>query len=114
MPKVQDIAYVMYQVPDLRTMETFLTDFGLARAQRTPDALYMRAADTSPYCHVSYRGNVSPVGVGFSVESADDLRAAIAIPGASAIEPVDGPGGGYRVRLSTPSGMRIDLVHGVA
>ena len=30
--KVQDLAFVRFSAPDLDTMESFLTDFGMARA----------------------------------------------------------------------------------
>ena len=56
MPKATDIAYVSYQVTDLDLMEAFLTDFGLARTARTPEALYMRGASNAPYLHASRRG----------------------------------------------------------
>ena len=35
MIKVRDIAHVRIQVPDLDRMETYLTDFGLVRSERT-------------------------------------------------------------------------------
>ena len=49
MIKVDDIAFVRFSAPDLDKMETFLTDFGLARAHRDAKTLYMRGLDGDPY-----------------------------------------------------------------
>ena len=43
--KIQDIAYVTFHAPDPDQMETFLTEFGMVRADRTGDALYMRGLE---------------------------------------------------------------------
>jgi len=113
MPKGLDVAYVLYQVPDLDKMESFMTDFGLTRAARTADALYMRGAGPAPFLHGTLRGETPRfVGGAFRVGSAADLEALAKTPGASAIEPVDGPGGGQRVRMTMPDGARIDAVFG--
>ena len=34
-------------------------------------------------------------------------------PGASAVEAIDEPGGGKRVRLKEPNGYQIEVVHGI-
>jgi hypothetical protein len=47
--KIQEIAYVRFNAPDLDQMETFLTEFGMVRADRTSDALYMRGLDGDPF-----------------------------------------------------------------
>ena len=36
--KVSDLAYARLQSPSLDEAEEFLTDFGMVRADRTPDA----------------------------------------------------------------------------
>jgi catechol 2,3-dioxygenase-like lactoylglutathione lyase family enzyme len=120
MIKVADIAYVTYAVADLDRTEQFLTDFGLVRSARTADALYMRGASGAHHQHVSrqYIGGDGDgpglVGIALAVSSRDELAAATAIPGASAIAAIDEPGGGERVRLAGPEGYVIDLVHGIA
>jgi hypothetical protein len=43
--KIQDVAHVRFSAPDLDTMESFLSEFGMIRAERTGDALYMRGTD---------------------------------------------------------------------
>jgi catechol 2,3-dioxygenase-like lactoylglutathione lyase family enzyme len=112
---VRDISHVIYQVTDLDKTEAFLANFGLVKASRTSQALYMRASEASPYVHVSVLGPEPKfLGVAFKVDSLDDLERASAIPHASAIEPLDAPGGGEVVRLRGPDGYRIDLVFGQA
>ena len=43
--KVRDIAWVRLRSPDLDQAEQFLTDFGLVRAERSADKLFMRGTD---------------------------------------------------------------------
>jgi len=43
--KVSDLAFGRLQSPSLDQAEEFLTNFGLHRAERTKDALYMRGTD---------------------------------------------------------------------
>ncbi len=45
---IDDVAYTAYQVPDLDLMERFLIDFGMMRAARTGDALFMRGTGANP------------------------------------------------------------------
>ncbi|HEV2572621.1 MAG TPA: glyoxalase [Beijerinckiaceae bacterium] len=113
MIKVQDIVYVVYRAPDLDKMEQFLTDFGMYRAQRDPDKLYMRGAGDYPYIHVTEKGEPGFAAVGMLAGSEAELDEAARLPGSSAIETIDAPGGGKRVRMQGPDNYRIDLVHGI-
>jgi hypothetical protein len=114
MAKAADIAYVSYQVTDLDRMEGFLTDFGLVRSARTPEALFMRGASTAPYLHVSRRGTSNAfLAVAFRVETRDDLEALAPLPGSSGIEHINGPGGGNRVVMTMADGHRIEAIHGI-
>lgn len=109
-----DVAYVVYQVRDLDRMEAFLADFGLSRALRSEDALYMRGAASAPYIHVTLRGKDERfIGGALRVGSRVELEALAALPGSSPLESIDGPGGGWRVRMRTPDGVRIDAVWGI-
>jgi catechol 2,3-dioxygenase-like lactoylglutathione lyase family enzyme len=112
MIKVRDIAYVRFGAPDLEAMVRFAADFGLVLSTREGDALYHRGTDPSPYCHVTELGEPAFIGAGFEAASADDLRAAAQLEGASPVEKIDAPGGGQRVRFSDPDGFVIDVVHG--
>lgn len=113
MIKVQNIVYTMYRVPDLDKMEQFLTDFGMVRAQRDDNRLFMRGAGDMPYITVVEKGEADFIAPGFLVNSAAELDEAAKLPGASAVENIDAPGGGKRVRLKGPDGFRIDIVHGI-
>ena len=112
MIKVHDIAYVRFAAPDLDAMQRFLEDFGLEVAVRTDERLYARGTDSAPYLHVTEKGEAGFLGVAFEAASADDLEAAASLPGASAVEKLDAPGGGRVVRFTDPDGFGVQVVHG--
>src|SRR3989441_6274517 len=112
--KATDIAYGRLRAPDLDVMEEFLTRFGMVRAERTNTALYMRGSDPAHHIHVTEKGEPKFVGFAYYAASEDDLRRLAKAPGASAVEAIDEPGGGKRVRLTEPNGYQIEVVHGVA
>lgn len=114
MIKVTDLAHVRLRAPDLDRMEAFLTDFGLVRAARTPTALYMRGTDPRHHLHITEVGDPAFVGIGLQAASAADLDAIAGAEGASAVEAIDEPGGGRRVRLTDPNGIAVEVVHGIA
>ena len=66
--KIQDIAYVRFHVPDLDQMETFLSEFGMVRAERSGDALYMRGLDSDVFLHVTHKGEPRFVAAGFEAD----------------------------------------------
>ncbi|MBD2839781.1 VOC family protein [Pseudomonas sp. JM0905a] len=114
MLRIKDINHVIYQHKDLDAIEHFLTDFGLVVAHRTEHRIYLRGTGPLPYVYIAERAESSGLSViAFAVESLDDLQTAARFPGASGIQPLEHPGGGYRVTLHDPSGRRIDLVHGI-
>jgi catechol 2,3-dioxygenase-like lactoylglutathione lyase family enzyme len=94
-------------------MEEFLTHFGMTRAERTANALYMRGTDTSHHLHITEKGDPGFVGFGYHAASAEDLGRLAKAPGASSVETIDEPGGGKRVRLREPNGYQIEVVHGI-
>ena len=112
--KVSDIAYGRLRAPDLDVAEEFLTRFGMKRADRTANALYMRGTDPAHHIHVTEKGEPKFVGLAYYAESEDDLKRLAKAPGASDVEAIDEPGGGKRVRLTEPNGYQIEVVHGIA
>ena len=114
MIKVADIAFGRLQSPDLDLQEEFLLNFGMVRAERTKDALYMRGTDPDNYIHVTHKGDPRFIGLAFEAASEDDLKTIAKAPGASGIETLDEPGGGKRVRLTEPNGYQIEVVWGRA
>jgi len=113
MIKVTDLAYVRLRAPDLDRAEAFLTDFGMVRAARTATALYMRGTDPRHHLHVTELGDPGFVGVALQAACASDLDTIARADGASAVEDIDEPGGGRRVRLTDPNGITVEVVHGI-
>ena len=113
MIKVRELTYGRLRAPDLDAMEEFLTHFGMIRAERTPNALYMRGTDPSHHVHVTEKGDSGFVGFAYTAASEDDLHRVAKAPGASAVESIDEPGGGKRVRLREPNGYQIEVIAGL-
>ncbi len=111
--KVAELAYGRLRAPDLDAQEEFLTHFGMIRAERTADALYMRGSDAPHHIHVTEKGDPRCVGFAYHAASEDDLKRLAAVPGASGIEHVNEPGGGKRVRVTEPNGYQIEVLYGV-
>ena len=84
--KVKDLAYGRLRAPDLDAQEEFLTHFGLIRAARTPNALYMRGTDPTHHLHVTEKGDLAFVGFAYYAAGEDDLQRVAKAPGASAVE----------------------------
>src|ERR1700730_3501411 len=111
--KVTDLAYGRLRAPDLDVAEEFLTHFGMVKADRTKNALYMRGTDPAHHIHVTEKGDPGFIGFAWVATSEDDLKAIAKFPGATGIENIDEPGGGKRVRLTEPNGYTIEIVHGI-
>ncbi len=115
-PRAADIAYLRLRVPDLRRMKTFLTDFGLhveeGVTREGAPALYSSGTDGEPYAHIAEQGEGRFLGVGFLMESKEDLRALASLDGASGVHRIQAPGGGLRVRFTDPNGLVVDGIHG--
>jgi len=109
--KIQDVAYVRFSAPDLDAMEAFLIDFGMVRAVRTTDTLYMRGLDEDPFLYVTHRGEPGFLAAGFEAASMEDLDT-LAREEKVSLDRLDGPGGGSVVRLSDPNGFNIEVVAG--
>ena len=111
--KVANFAFPRMEAPDLDEMEEFLTHFGLVRAVRTADALYMRGTDDHHHLHVAHKGGTKFIGFAYHAADEDDLKRIAKLPGASGIETLDEPGGGKRVRLTEPNGYQIEVIAGM-
>src|ERR1700751_2528887 len=112
--KAYDLAYGRLRSPDLDRQEEFRTDFGMVRADRTKNALYMRGTDAPHHIHVTELGEPRYVGIAVHAASLEDLDRISRVEGASPIEDIDEPGGGKRVRLTDPDGYQVEIVHRLA
>lgn len=110
--KVSDLAYSRIQVPDLDTARQFLEDFGLVLVARDDRRLFFRGTDPVAYCYVAEQGPAHFLGCGFHAKSRADLDTLAAAQG-SPVEPIDAPGGGWRVRMKEPNGYDVDVVFGI-
>ena len=111
--KAFDLAYGRLRSPDLDRQEEFLAAFGMVRAARTDDALYMRGNGPEHHIHITERGDPQFIGFAFYAASEKDLETISGVPGASRVMEIDEPGGGKRVRMTDPNGWQIEIVHGV-
>jgi catechol 2,3-dioxygenase-like lactoylglutathione lyase family enzyme len=113
--KILDIAYPRLRVPDLDLAEQFLTDFGMVRADRTANALYMRGTGPAHHIHVTEKGDQGFVGLAYYARSEEDLHKVAASPDAiSGVLALDEPGGGRRVLLKEPNnGFIVEIVFGI-
>ncbi len=111
--KVRDVAYPRLQVPDLDIMEAWLQDFGMVRAERRDDRLFVRGSGTAPYVHVINQG--APAFLGFALEAASrsDLDRIADSEGFSPITIIDAPGGGCRTATRDPLGLEVEVVFGI-
>lgn len=112
--RVTDLAYIRLRSPNLDVAQEFLTTFGMVLVERTATRLYMRGTDAHHHLHITELGEEKVLGFAFSVRSEAELSIAATLPNASAIEPINEPGGGHRVRLIDPNGYIVELVHGIA
>jgi len=113
--KASALAYLMFERPDLDKAESFLNDFGLRTSMRSDSAVLLRGTAASHYCYVVKKAPKPRfVGFGLQVDNKSDLDALARLPGASTIQPSPLPGRGYVVRLTDPSGFRVDAIWGQA
>lgn len=111
MIKVKDIAYVRYQVPDIDAQAKFMKDFGAREYRRDKSSLYTASYAGGYPIHISHIGTKKALGLGFSVQSLDDLK----IIAAAFEKPVctnEELGKGWIVTITDPDGFRIDLLYG--
>lgn len=112
--RIRDIAWIRLRSPDLDRAEEYLTAFGLVRAERSGDKLFMRGTDPVHHIHITEKGDPAVLRMGFWANSLDDLhKLSREGDGASAVEDIDEPGGGKRVRIKEYNGMELEVVWGV-
>ena len=99
--KVTDIAWGRIRSPDLDVQEEFLTNFGMVRADRTNNALFMRGTDPNHHIHVTELGDPGFISLAFHAGSEEDLhKLAAEAESATEVQDIDEPGGGKRVTMT--------------
>lgn len=108
---VRDIAYVRYQIEDLDAQDKFLRDFGLRPYARSSTSLQMATYNGGYPAYIAERGAKKALGVGYKVNSLQDLER-VAAHFKTDVRLNDEIGGGWVVTVQDPDGLRVDLLHG--
>lgn len=111
--RAKDLAYVRMQAPDLEVGEKFIEDFGLIISDRTPDTIYARGTDAAHHIYILHKGEPGFRNLAFHMHSLDDLEKLHEKAGATPVERLDEPGGGYAVRLTDPHGFIVEAIFGM-
>jgi catechol 2,3-dioxygenase-like lactoylglutathione lyase family enzyme len=111
--KVQDVAWLEFEKPDLARAEAFANAFGFATALRTHDELHLRGTDAGVPCVIIRRGSRSRF-VGAAYQAGDDADL-LRLAGATGADPRPLPEtiGGLTVDLVDPSGILVRVVAGM-
>jgi catechol 2,3-dioxygenase-like lactoylglutathione lyase family enzyme len=108
--KVQDLAWLEFEKPDLERAGRFARDFGFAVALSTPDELHLRGSDPGAPCLLVRRGRRSRfVATAFRAADRQDVARLAAAMGAQ-VTPLPQTLGGVAVDLRDPSGGRVRVV----
>lgn len=111
--RIEDIAHVRFNAPDLRSMATFLQEFGLALVPSADGVLYARGAGPAPFIHATALGEPGFAALGLRAACEADLDTLARHEGV-AVQVLDAPGGGAVVRLADPDGNLVEVVAGQA
>jgi catechol 2,3-dioxygenase-like lactoylglutathione lyase family enzyme len=111
--KVEDLAWLEFEKPDLAAAERFAHDFGFATAYRNGAELHLRGTRPGSQCVIIRKGPRSRfVGPAFRAADTADLER-VARANGTAVRPLRSPGGGACVALQDPSGIPVKVVAGV-
>ncbi|KAL7908464.1 Glyoxalase/Bleomycin resistance protein/Dihydroxybiphenyl dioxygenase [Trichoderma velutinum] len=107
------LVHMRYQHPDLKTISTFLNDFGMRAVKASEDRVWFRGYGVDQYVYYAQKGPKKFLGGTFEVETYDDLVKASKLKGAGPILSLDdAPGGGSLVTAFDPEGLPINFIHG--
>jgi len=111
--KVEDLAWLEFEKPDLVRAEAFARAFGFQTAQHSPDELHLRGTDPGAPAVILRRGpRTRFCGIAFkAVDEIDVLRLADKT-GTTAV-PLPEALGGMAVQLTDPSGVSVRVVAGL-
>ena len=108
--KVEDLAWLEFEKPDLDAAERFAHDFGLATAYRSEAELHLRGTLPGSQAVIIRRGPRSRfVAPAFRASSRADLQRLARATGTD-VQERRGPGGGAVVQLADPVGIPVRVV----
>ena len=111
--KVEDLAWLEFEKPDLDAAERFAHDFGFATAYRSDAELHLRGTRPGSQAVIIRRGPRSRfVAPAFRASSRADLQRLARATGTD-VQERRGPGGGAVVQLEDPVGVPVRVVAGV-
>jgi catechol 2,3-dioxygenase-like lactoylglutathione lyase family enzyme len=111
--KVEDLAWLEFEKPDLDAAERFAKDFGFATAYRSATELHLRGTRAGSQCVIIRKGASSRfVGPAFRAASRADLERLARANDATVHDRQD-VGGGAVVDLMDPSGILVRVVSDV-
>ena len=111
--KVQDIAWLEFEKPDLTRAEAFARAFGFTTVLRTADEVQLRGTDAGAPCVILRRGARSRfAGTALRAEDEADVRRLAKATGAVTQSLPDSIGG-IAVNLTDPSGGHVRVVAGM-
>jgi len=111
--KISDIAYLRFGRRDVAQACRYFQDFGLVESARDKGRIYFRGI--LPQHHfviIEPTRHDEFLALGLRAETHDDLLN-LAKATARLIEQSAEPGGGNRIILTDPSGLRVEVIHGL-
>jgi catechol 2,3-dioxygenase-like lactoylglutathione lyase family enzyme len=112
--KVEDLAWLEFEKPDLDAAERFAHDFGFATAYRDEAELHLRGTLAGSQCVIIRKGSKSRfVAPTFRAADRSDLDR-LARAHDATVRELRGPGGGAVVDLRDPSGIPVRVSADVA
>jgi hypothetical protein len=110
--RVQDLAFLIFEKPDLEQTEAFCSDFGMLRIERTEHELAMRGAGTLPAIYIARQANRARyVGAAFTVQKLSELDVLRTQAGA-VDSSLSGRWGCQAVMLHDPAGHEVHVLYG--
>jgi len=111
--KVDDLAWLEFEKPDLAAAEAFAIAFGFQTVTRTGDDLQLRGADAGGPCVLIHRGTQTRFrGIAFKAHDDVDVYRLAEAHGATA-QPLPESLGGLAVALADPGGIPVKVVAGL-
>ena len=111
--RVEDIAWLEFDKPDLVRAEAFARAFGFGIALRHPEELHLRGTKAGSPCVIVRRGRHTRFA-GLALRAADEVDLVrLADKTGAALHPLPESMGGVAVQLTDPSGMAVKVVAGM-